>query len=110
MNNLIHQTYTQERLPEFQRIHSLCNNSFTPRLVTRAWWRGFLKRHKDKIVTKRGEKFALNRSEWTTLPNIKQMYEVIYDEMLDAGITISLQIPIFTDIDGNPVDEKNVLV
>ena len=36
---------------------------------------------------------------------IEQMYEVIYDEMLDAGIAISLQIPIFTDIDGNPVDE-----
>ena len=36
---------------------------------------------------------------------IEQMYEVIYDEMLDAGIAISLQIPIFTDIDGNSVDE-----
>jgi hypothetical protein len=33
------------------------------------------------------------------------MYEVIFDEMLDAGVAISLQIPIFTDIDGNPVDE-----
>ncbi len=41
-----------------------------------------------------------------TLPNIKQMYVVIYDDMLDAGIVISLQIPIFTDIDGNPVDER----
>ena len=33
------------------------------------------------------------------------MYKVIYDEMLNAGAAISLQIPIFTDIDGNPVDE-----
>ena len=56
-------------------------------------------------MTKRGEKFALNRSDWTTLPNIKQMYEVIYDEMVDAGVAIELQTPIFTDIDGNPVDE-----
>ena len=56
-------------------------------------------------MTKRGEKFTLNRSEWTTLPNIKQMYEVIYDEMVDAGVAIALQTPIFTDIDGNPVDE-----
>ena len=30
----------------------------------------------------------------------------MYDEMLDAGIAISLLIPIFTDIDGNPVDKK----
>ncbi len=41
-------------------------------------------------MTKRGEKFALNRSDWTTLPNIKQMYEVIYDEMVDAGVAIEL--------------------
>ena len=34
------------------------------------------------------------------------MYEVIYDEMVDAGVAIALQTPIFTDVDGNPVDES----
>ena len=43
MNNLIHQTNTQERLAEFQRICNLGSNSFKHGLVTQVWWRGFLK-------------------------------------------------------------------
>jgi hypothetical protein len=54
------------------------------------WWRGFLRKHED----------------WTTLPNIQQMYEVIYDEMVDACVAVSLQNPIFTDIDGKPEDHE----
>jgi hypothetical protein len=70
------------------------------------WWRGFLRQHEDKLVTKRGENVALNRSNWTTLPNIQQMNEVIYDEMVDACVAVSLQNPIFTDIDGKPEDHE----
>ena len=39
-------------------------------------------------MTKRGEKFVLNRHDWTTYDNIEQMYDVIYDEMLDEKVTI----------------------
>jgi hypothetical protein len=65
-----------------------------------------LRRHEDKLVTKWGEKFALNRSDWTTLPNIKQMNEVIYDEMVDATIAVALDTPVFTDINGKSEDHK----
>jgi hypothetical protein len=34
------------------------------------------------------------------------MYKVIYDEMLDACISVSLQIPIFIDINGIPEDHE----
>ena len=105
MNNLIHQTKTQERLAEFQRIHNLGSNSFQDGLVTKAWGRGFLKQHEHEIVTKTGENFSLNRSKWTTFPNTKHMYDVIYDEMLDVGVAVSHQTPVFTDFYGNPVDE-----
>ncbi len=33
------------------------------------------------------------------------MYEVIYDEMVDALVAIALQTPLFTDVDDNPVDK-----
>jgi hypothetical protein len=65
-----------------------------------------LRRHEDRLVTKRGKKIALNRSDWTTLPNIKQMYKVIYDEMVDAHVAVTLQNPIFTDINGKPKDDE----
>jgi hypothetical protein len=34
------------------------------------------------------------------------MYEVIYDEMVDACVAVSLQIPIFTGINGIPEDHE----
>ena len=34
------------------------------------------------------------------------MYEVIYDEMVDACVAVPLQNPIFTDINGIPEDYK----
>jgi predicted ABC-class ATPase len=72
MNNLIHQTYTQERLAEFQRICSLGNNSFTPRLVTRAWCRGFLKRHKQKMLLKEAKKLLQTEVNGQPYPTLNK--------------------------------------
>jgi hypothetical protein len=103
MNNLIEGTDTQKALIEFKSRRKIGGNNLGR--VTKNWWRGFLRRHEHEIVTKRGEKFALNRHDWTTYDNIKQMYDVIYDEMLDAKVAILLDEPIYTDIRGNVVEE-----
>ena len=50
-------------------------------------------------------KSALNHFDWTTLPNIKQMYKVIYDELVDANVAIQLETVIFLDVVGTPVNE-----
>jgi hypothetical protein len=34
------------------------------------------------------------------------MYTVIYDEMVDACVAVTLQNLIFTDINGNPKDDE----
>ena len=39
-------------------------------------------------MTKHGERFALNHHNWTTLANIKQMYDAIYNEIVDANMAI----------------------
>ncbi len=65
-----------------------------------------MRHHEDRLVTKQGKKFALNRSDWTTLPIIKQMYEVTYDEMVDDCAAVTLQNPIFTDINEKPKDDE----
>ena len=41
------------------------------------------------------------------MPNIVQMYDVIYNEMVDAGISEPLDRPIFTDIHGIEVGEAD---
>ena len=100
MNDMIKNANTKQKLIEFQQTRRLGTYGFEKSKVTSGWWRGFLRRNEDKLVTKRGEKFALNRHDWTTLPIIKQMYEVIYDKMVDACVAVSLQISIFTDSTG----------
>ena len=66
-----------------------------------------MRRHGHRLVTKRGKRFACNRAEWTTYPNMKQMYDVVYDEFVDAGIAEQLEEPIWTDEEGNEVDESD---
>jgi hypothetical protein len=104
MNDMIENTNAKLKLIEFQQSRILGTYGFEKGQVTSGWWRGFLRQHKDKLITKRGEKFALNRGDWTTLPSIRQMYKVIYDEMVDANMAVSLENPIFTDINGQPED------
>ena len=55
---------------------------------------------------KQGESFACNHTEWTHIRNIKQMYDVIYAEMLDTGITIAREKCVFTDREGYDVDDN----
>jgi hypothetical protein len=106
MNNLVDRTSIQQNIIAFQRSRKLGKDEVKNGKVTRGWWRGFLRRHGHKIVTKRGEKFATNRHDWTTLSNIQQMYEVIYDEFVDANVAIATP-PYFTDAEGKIVDESD---
>ena len=58
---------------------------------------GFKKWHASHIVTKKGEKFALNCVGWTKLSNIKQMYEYIYDKIINAHIASPWDNPVYMD-------------
>ena len=51
-----------------------------------------------------GHKIVLNRHNWTTFENIQQMYDVIYDELVDAWVAFALAESVFTDMHANMVD------
>ena len=51
-------------------------------------------------MRKRGERFACNRHQWTSYVNVKQMYDIIYDEMVNARIAICLEKEIYLDAKG----------
>lgn len=106
MQDLIKDTQHQEAVREFQKSRKLGSEDFQYGTLSRKWWKGFLRRNSDQIVTRRGEKFACSRADWTKRSNLEQMFNVVYDEMVDAGIAIHLQTPVFTDCDGNEVDES----
>ncbi len=104
MNDMISKTEMEEQLTNFQRARTMTSSRFGT--VGKNWWQGFKKRHASLIASKKGEKFALNRADWTKLSNIKQMYEYIYEEMVNANIASPRDNPVYLDREGNEVEES----
>jgi hypothetical protein len=74
MKNFIKDTDMQKALAKFQSLWKLGSKDGK---VSKGRWKGFLHWHEHELVTKYGERFALNHHDWTTLDNTKQMYNVI---------------------------------
>ena len=104
INSLIKQTNLQCDVIKFQQSKKLGNDGFNFGEVGKGWWQGFLKRHGDKIITKKGEKFTIDRLNQITLKNIEQMYDIIYDEMVVANVVKKLPNPIYCHYEGNEVE------
>ena len=51
-------------------------------------------------MTKKGEKFELDRQHWTTYPNFKIVHDGIALEMVDSGIAVELEEFIWKDENG----------
>ncbi len=105
MNSLIVGINIQKNVVNFQMGRNLCSDEYGR--VGKGWWRGFLRRNGHRIVTQQGEKFAVHQTDWTTFDNIKQMYDVIYDKMVDAKIAAKIDSPVFMNQRGELVDELN---
>jgi len=73
MNDIIAGTNFKEELQRFQEERKLGDEIFQYGTVMKGWWSGFKSRYRHRLVKRRGEKFACNRSDWTKLPNIVQM-------------------------------------
>jgi hypothetical protein len=104
MNDLISETEMAESLTQFQKARTSTSSSYGS--VGKNWWMGFKKRHASLLVSKKGEKFASSRADWMKLSNIKQMYEYIYNEMVQANIASPRENPVYLDREGYEVGES----
>ena len=57
-------------------------------------------------MTKSGENFTKARGDWTKHSHIAQIYDVIYDEFVVAGVAAKLDTPVFTNCEGEEVKES----
>lgn len=114
MNGLIDKHRSQQSLIAFKVKRDLGKDGESRGLVGRSWWRGFMRRHSKRLVTKRGVKFLSHRSDWSKPEFIEQMYDVIYDVFIEAGVAVKLDNPdyvIFADEVGfntNMKDDGNI--
>ena len=68
-----------------------------------------MKRHNHRLVSRRGQKYELDRQKWTTYSNFNDMYRHIIDEMVSAGVAKELDEPVWMDREGNVVGKSNSL-
>ncbi len=107
MNSLISGTHLENDVAKFQIKRNLCKDKVSYGTVGLGWWYGFLRRNGQRIVTQQGKKFAVDRSDWTTLGNIAQMYDIIYNKMVDAGVAEKLDTSVFFNQEGEIIEEFN---
>jgi hypothetical protein len=64
-------------------------------------------RNHNRLRSKRGRRFELNREKWTTYTNFSKMYQDHEAEMIDAGVAEPLPNPVWMSKNGKIVsDEK----
>ena len=59
-----------------------------------------MKRNRHRIVSKRGQKYELDRQNWTTYANFADMYNHCSHEMEHAGVAKRLEEPTWMTRDG----------
>ena len=100
-NSLIKGALTEKEIIQFKAHYSHGDKNAESAQLGKGYYRGFMKRNEHRLMSKRGVKFASNRSEWSTYQNFRIMYDGVYDEMVAAGVAEHLNEKVWMDIDGN---------
>jgi len=103
VNSIIKGTKIQDELIKWKQTNT--PNEYGT--VGLGYWNKFLKRNKTKLVSRRGQKYELNRQNWTTYANFVHMYDHTISEMIDSGVAVKLDTPEWMDRYGNICDESS---
>jgi hypothetical protein len=100
-NDIIKDTPTSAKLIAFQtKICGLqINKNEGPNRLGKKYFYNFMNRFSDIIHTTKITKKCISRLEWATYDNIKKMYNLVYREMVVAGIAEVLEEAEYFDKD-----------
>jgi len=90
-NDLIAGTELESRIIEWKKNRMEYSDG-SP-VLGKKYWVLFRRRWAHKLVTKRGQKFAMDQSNALTYSNVKKMYDEVYDCMVDAGVAQCFEQP-----------------
>jgi hypothetical protein len=105
INELIDGTVHQKRLIEHKKKNSSNQTEEEMGCIGSKYWYRFVEKYKNKIASKKGRRYELDRSKWTRYKNFKSMYDHVEEELVDAGLAVELQNPVYMDHVGNHVKE-----
>jgi hypothetical protein len=109
INDLINNTIHQDCLIAWKHKQGIKQLPDEIGRIGSKYWYSFLERNKQKIETKKGRKFELDRSNWTKYRYFKSMYEDIEKELVDAKVAVRLDEPVWMDANGNSVAEVDLV-
>jgi len=104
VNSLIDGQPLQDALIKWKKKYCVSDQSGT---IGKAYWRNFMNRNKHRLVSRRGQKYALDRQNWTTYGNFKNMYDHAIEEMVAAGVAEPLEKPTWQDRNGHPCSKES---
>jgi hypothetical protein len=103
INEMIDGTIHQQRLKTYKKSRGFQQSEKEMGCVTQKYWYRFLEKYQHKITSKKGRRYELDRSKWTRYKNFHNMYTCIEEEMVDAGVAVELDVPVYMDHVGNLV-------
>jgi hypothetical protein len=106
-NSLIQGTPTQKKLISWKRKSNIKGTDAELGRVGLSYFNNFMKRNKEKLRSKRGKRFELNREKWQTYTNFARMYEDHEFEMIDAGVAKKLETPVWMNRKGERVSNES---
>ena len=97
VNSLIDEQPIQQDLIQWKtKFSTNCDGS-----VGAKYWQGFMLRNKHLLVSVRGQKYELNRQNWTAYANFSHMLQHTFEEMVKAGVAKKLDVPVWRNKYGN---------
>ena len=108
MQSLIEGTESQKRLIAYQEKHhyKLYNEFGDAALgkLSRNYYYGFMRRHKEVIDSNKGKRFEAMRTSWMNYRNFSHMFDDIEKIMIDARVADKFSSPVYMNSKGDIVD------
>ena len=106
INDLIAGTELQTKLIEWKKFHRIYHTDVADLgIVGNNYWRAFMKRNGHKLKIKSGKKYAVDRANFTSYLNFKDMYDQIEESLVgDSKVAVKLPEPIWMNKDGEEVE------
>ena len=105
MNSLIDGKPTQNKLKKFQEQKKVESTG----ILSKRYWSQFIKRNKEILDVTRCYCVASCRTEWVTHTNLKRIYDMVYTQVVKAGVAKWLPPSqhYFVDEEGERTESEN---
>ena len=102
-NSLIEGILWQQSWKQKQLSWKMDQNSEYLGQLGQKFWKNFMKRNNNQINSQIPGNIAANRKQWSTYPNFAKCYDLVYDQMEKAEVTVKLPEPILMNEKGDIV-------